>query len=448
MVTEPQQRQCKREDCPNRFQVYPGQPGRPKEYCSYTCKHIHFTGALEEDVRKAQQSARKYQSTLQASLEKKFKGQEAQIDRREILTGMAATFLGFFLEKKWPQGKNKTAQHEAAWQELREIRRLLWLNPDPNAAIARARATSLQAVLTPLVSKDRTAARIWIYCEEIKRDAGVAGESDEAFKRIETQVEFVEYYWNREHDHLNFAYALLSHANLDRNRLARVPKEFGDEHAARAKRRILAALNVLKGPCYKQDRVVVNMLRHQATLMLFRLEAFQYRDIRAAEQRLAEMQQFEEQINERIELPRTSIETLREEAGFCLGLKHDLDEANELLQKVTTQSQTLDVQPIPAQLSLLRPKLEISYEHKNPSFEEEAKRYLALLQGHPSAYNVNQLRDLVRRMGRDTTKIDTDIPTIYTTHMIVNLYYEDFSLRREGVYERITLLQEKVGKAE
>jgi endogenous inhibitor of DNA gyrase (YacG/DUF329 family) len=433
MVSVPQERQCKCEDCYNRFQIYPGKRGRPKEFCSERCRQIHFTGALEEEVRKAQQSARKYQSSLQASLKKKFKGQETQIDRRAMLTGMTATFLGVFLEKKWPQGRSKTAKHEAAWQELREIRRLLWLNPDPNAAIARARATALQAVLTPLVSKDRTAARIWIYCEEIKRDAGVAGESDEAFKQIETQVELVEYYWNRDHDHLNFAYALLSHANLERNRLARVPKEFGDKHADRAKRRILDALNVLKGPCYKQDKVIVNMLHHQATLMLFRLEAFQYRAPRAAKQRLDELQQLDEQINGGIESPRTSIETLREEAGFCQGLKQDRDEANALLQKATALSKTLDVQPIPAQLSLLRPKLEILQRRKDSSFEEEVKNYLALLHKHPSAYNMNQIRSLYREAGYNLAEIGHDNPTIYTTPMMVYLYYEDFSLRREGL---------------
>jgi hypothetical protein len=289
-------------------------------------------------------------------------------------------------------------------------------------------------VLTPLVSKDRTAARIWLYCEEIKRDAGVAGESDEAFKQIETQVELVEYYWNREHDHLNFAYALLSHANLDRNRLARVPKEFGGEYANQAKRRILDALNVLEGPCYKQDRVIVNMLRHQATLMLFRLEVFQYRDTRAAEKRLAEMQQLEKQINGRIESPRTSIETLREEAGFCQGLKQDFDKANALLQKATAQSQTLDVQPIPAQLSLLRAKLEVLHRRKDSSFEEEVKTYLALLHKHPSAYNMNQIQNLYRETGKDPARINRYIPAISTTTpMMVYLYYEDFSLRRGGV---------------
>jgi hypothetical protein len=261
-------------------------------------------------------------------------------------------------------------------------------------------------------------------------------------------VEIVEYYWNRAHDHLNFAYALLSHANLDRNRLARVPKEFGDKLYYRAKRRILDALNVLDGPCYKQDRVIVNMLRHQATLMLFRLEAFHYRGESAAKQRLAEMQQLEKQINAKIESPRTSIETLREEAGFCQGLTQDIDKANELLQKATAQSQTLDVQPIPAQLSLLRAKLEVLHRRKDSSFEEEGENYLALLQKHPSAYNMNQIRDLIRRMGRDITKIDDVIGTIYTTPMMVYLYYEDFSMRREGIYERVTLLQENVGKAE
>jgi hypothetical protein len=433
MVTQPRQCQCKREDCSNRFEVYPRQRGRPQEFCSDRCRQIHFTGALEEDVRKAQQAARKYQSTLQASLKKKFKGREAQIDRRAMLTGMTATFLGFFLEKKWPQGRNKTAKHEAAWQELREIRRLLWLNPDPNAAIARARATALQAVLTPLVSKDRTAARIWIYCEEIQRDAGVAGDSDEAFKHIETQVELVEFYWNRAHDHLNFAYALLSHANLDRNRLARVPKEFGDEYANRAKRRILDALNVLKGPCYKQDRVIVNMLRHQATLMLFRLEAFHYRYTPAAKQRLAELQQLEEQVNERIESPRTSIETRREEAGYWQGLKQDIDEADAALEKATALFRRLDDQPIPAQLSLLRPKLEILYGRKDSSFEEEVEQYLVLLHKHPSAYNMNQIRDLCRAAGKNRAEIGHDSPTIYTTPMMVYLCYEDFSLRREGI---------------
>jgi hypothetical protein len=426
MTAVPQERQCKREDCPNRFQVYPGLRGRPKEFCSERCRQIHFTGALEEEVRKAQQCARKYQSSLRV------KNSISSLGWRQIITEETEIYLGLLLEK-WPHGKRKKAQHEAAWRELREIRQLLWLNPYPNADIARARATALQEVIAPLASKDRTAARIWIYCEEIKRDAGIAGESEEVLNQIETQAKIVEYLWDREHDHLNFAYALLSHANLDRNRLARVPKAFGYKHADRAKRGILDAINVLKGPCYKQDRLVVNFLRHHAALMLYRLEAFQYKNDSAVNQWLDEMKQFEEQINASGASPRTSIETLREEAGYCQSLKGDLDEAHELLQKATAKFQTLDVQPIPAQLGLLRPKLEILHGRNDSSFEAGVKRYPALLHTHPSAYYANQIRTLYREAGYNLAEIGHDNLTIYTTSMMVYLYYEDFSLRREGI---------------
>jgi hypothetical protein len=389
---------------------------------------MHFTGALEEEVRKAQQCARKYQSNL----DRKY---QSNLGRRQIVTGLTAIFLGLLLEK-WPQGKSKTAQHEIAWQEFGEIRRLLWLDPpDQSAAIARARAAALQEVLAPLASKDRTTARIRIYCEEIKRDAGVAGESEEVLNQIEKQVEIVEQLWKHEHDHLNFASALLTHANLDRIRRDWAPNEWvAAAHAAQSKRRILAALNVLAGPCYKQDRVVVNILRYYATLLRFRLEAFGYRDESAAEQRLAKMQQIEEQIKEKIESPHASIETLRERAGYCQGLKHDLDEANTLLKDANAHFQKLGHQPIVAHLSLLRPKLEILYERQDQSFEKELKEYLILLRNHPSAYHVNQIRNLIRAIGKDPTKIDRYIPAVrYTTPLLPYLYYEDFSLRREGV---------------
>ena len=413
MLSVPQERQCKREGCPNSFPLAPGKRGRPQEFCSEQCSQIHFIGALDEDVRKAQQRARKYQSNLR---------------RREFLAGMEAAFLGLLLEK-WPQGK--TAQHEAAWNELRDIRHLLWLSPDPHAAIARARATALQEQLAPLISKDRTAARIWIYCEEIKRDADVAGESEGALRQEEAQVITIKQLWDRQRDHLNFAYALLSHAHLDRIRLDRNPGE--TQHADRAKHRILAALDVLTGPCYKQDKAVVNILRHLATLMRFRLEAFYYKDESAAKQTLAELWQLAEQINERIHSPRTFVETLREEAGY----RHrEFDESTHLLNEANARFQKLDTRPIPAQLSLMRPQLEILRVRRDPRLNTEVMTYLDLLQQHPSAYNLNQLRKLLRACGADPAeieKIGPYVPTIYTTPIMTYLYYEDFSLRREGM---------------
>jgi len=178
----------------------------------------------------------------------------------------------------------------------------------------------------------------------------------------------------------------------------------------------------------------VYLLLHHALLLKFRLVVFHYKDKDEAQHVLVELKRLAKKINEQIDSPRTIVETLREEAGYLRSLGGDVNLAEEQLDKAKTVFLTIAVRPIPAQLSLARPELEILRMRNDPKFEKKALKYVRLLERHPSAYNLNQLKQLLPQemYGGQTVQLVVNGP-IYTTPLMPYLYYEDFSLRREGL---------------
>lgn len=358
--------------------LYEGR-GRPPEFCG-SCGHLRrrkqvadnvrqFTGALDEDVRKHMQAARKYLSKKGYS-------------RSAFLNSAASVMFASYLEASPSNGGKSEYLHE----------RFLRLRHQLALGDHVAASTGTSALREYMKCESLVDSRVWLGSNELIRDAGIplsqACPLALAFRRLDQLCEDLAIEYAAKSDYPRLAVNLLTRANLHRSHLDSVD---GLGSFKTAKEAINAAEHVAIGLCRKNPATRDSIL-HQAISWRCRLQVVHAREHENAG---ADIQRLK-RLAESIDSPPAWLETWRETFTYHRYMG-ELDQANAALEKATQVFSGMPVKSPWNELGLLRSRILLLQAVRAPKSDQArvVESYVALCSKYPSIYQ----RQLAKEFG-------------------------------------------------